>query len=102
MHSPNLIYWDFCGASTGAVLIALTGLGAGIISMSLGAFIGALTAFMFVALLAMAAGGRQGGGVTTQIILAGIASSQLFNAITSLIITAQQMPSKRAELCSGC
>ena len=75
------------GASTGAVLIALTGLGAGVISMSLGAFIGALTAFMFVALLAMAAGGRQGGGVTTQIILAGIASSQLFNAITSLIIT---------------
>lgn len=50
------------GASTGAVLIALTGLGAGIISMSLGAFIGALTAFLFVALLAMAAGGRQGGG----------------------------------------
>lgn len=49
------------GASTGAVLIALTGLGAGIISMSLGAFIGALTAFLFVALLAMAAGGRQGG-----------------------------------------
>ena len=35
----------------------------------------------------MAAGGKQGGGITTQIILAGIASSQLFNAITSLIIT---------------
>lgn len=69
------------------MLIALTGLGAGIISMSLGAFIGALTAFLFVALLAMAAGGKQGGGITTQIILAGIASSQLFNAITSLIIT---------------
>ena len=45
------------GASTGAVLIALTGLGAGIVSMSLGAFIGALTAFLFVALLAIAAGG---------------------------------------------
>ena len=74
------------GASTGAVLIALTGLGAGIVSMSLGAFIGALTAFLFVALLAIAAGGRQG-SATTQIILAGIASSQLFNALTSLIIT---------------
>ena len=54
--------------------------------MSLGAFIGALTAFLFVALLAIAAGGRQG-SATTQIILAGIASSQLFNALTSLIIT---------------
>lgn len=75
------------GASTGAVLITLTGLGAGIISMSLGAFLGALMAFLFVALLAVAAGGRQGGGITSQIILAGIASSQLFNAITSLIIT---------------
>jgi len=75
------------GASTGAVLVALTGLGAGMISMSFGAFVGALTAFLFVALLAVAAGGRQGGGVTTQIILAGIASSQLFNALTSLIIT---------------
>lgn len=53
--------------------------------MSLGAFIGALTAFLFVAPLAMAA--RQSGSATTQIILAGIASSQLFNAITSLIIT---------------
>uniref|UniRef100_UPI000665516D FecCD family ABC transporter permease n=1 Tax=Citrobacter koseri TaxID=545 RepID=UPI000665516D len=74
------------GASTGAVLIALTGIGAGIVSMSLGAFIGALTAFLFVALLAIAAGGRQG-SATTQIILAGIASSQLFNALTSLIIT---------------
>ncbi len=74
------------GASTGAVLIALTGLGAGIVSMSLGAFIGALTAFLFVALLAIAAGGRQG-SATTQIILSGIASSQLFNALTSLIIT---------------
>ncbi|MDM3030692.1 iron ABC transporter permease [Citrobacter sp. CK184] len=74
------------GASTGAVLIALTGIGAGIVSMSFGAFIGALTAFLFVALLAIAAGGRQG-SATTQIILAGIASSQLFNALTSLIIT---------------
>lgn len=90
------------GASTGAVLIALTGLGAGIISMSLGAFIGALTAFLFVALLAMAAGGRQGGGVTTQIILAGIASSQLSMRLHRLSSPAQQTPSKHAVLCSGC
>ncbi|WP_437888412.1 FecCD family ABC transporter permease [Phytobacter sp. V91] len=74
------------GASTGAVLVALTGLGAGAISMSFGAFIGALTAFLFVALLAMAARGQRSASAT-HIILAGIASSQLFNALTSLIIT---------------
>ncbi|MDF7679694.1 iron ABC transporter permease [Enterobacteriaceae bacterium ESL0689] len=75
------------GASTGAVLVTLTGLGAGLISMSSGAFLGALMAFLFVALLAAAASGRHGGAITSQIILAGIASSQLFNAITSLVIT---------------
>lgn len=74
------------GASTGAVLVALTGLGAGAISMSFGAFVGALTAFLFVALLAMASRG-QNSASATHIILAGIASSQLFNALTSLIIT---------------
>lgn len=74
------------GASTGAVAVALIGIGGGIISMSFGAFIGALIAFLFVAALAaLARGARE--AVATQIILAGIASSQLFNAITSLIIT---------------
>ena len=45
-----------------------------------------MTAFALVALLAQAAGG---GGLRNsgQIILAGIAGSQLFNALTSLIIT---------------
>ena len=53
--------------------------------MTFGAFIGALTAFALVAALAQAAGG---GGLRNsgQIILAGIAGSQLFNALTSLII----------------
>jgi len=74
------------GASTGAVLVALTGLGAGAISMSFGAFIGALAAFSFVALLTLAARGQRSASAT-HIILAGIASSQLFNALTSLIIT---------------
>ncbi|MDO5103321.1 MAG: iron ABC transporter permease [Lautropia sp.] len=74
------------GASTGAVLVTVAGLGAGAVSMSAGAFLGALTAFALVSLLAQAAGGgglRHGG----QIVLAGIAGSQLFNALTSLIIT---------------
>lgn len=74
------------GASTGAVSVALIGVGGGIISMSSGAFIGALVAFLFVAVLTtLARGSRE--AVATQIILAGIASSQLFNALTSLIIT---------------
>ena len=57
-----------------------------IVAQFLGAFAGAVTAFALVALLAQAAGG---GGLRNsgQIILAGIAGSQLFNALTSLIIT---------------
>ena len=74
------------GASTGAVLVSVAGLGAGALSMTTGAFVGALCAFALVALLAHAAGG---GGLRNsgQIVLAGIAGSQLFNALTSLIIT---------------
>ena len=73
------------GASTGAVLVAVAGVGGGLVSMTMGAFAGAVTAFTLVALLAQAAGG---GGLRNsgQIILAGIAGSQLFNALTSLII----------------
>ncbi|WP_315123685.1 iron ABC transporter permease [Comamonas antarctica] len=74
------------GASTGAVLVSVAGLGAGAISMTTGAFFGAVCAFALVALLAHAAGS---GGLRNgaQIVLAGIAGSQLFNALTSLIIT---------------
>ncbi|THT98999.1 iron ABC transporter permease [Lampropedia puyangensis] len=74
------------GASTGAVLVSVVGLGAGAISMTTGAFFGAVCAFTMVALLAHAAGS---GGLRNsgQIVLAGIAGSQLFNALTSLIIT---------------
>lgn len=74
------------GASTGAVLVSVAGLGAGAISMTTGAFLGAVCAFALVALLAHAAGS---GGLrnSAQIVLAGIAGSQLFNALTSLIIT---------------
>jgi iron complex transport system permease protein len=72
------------GASTGAVLVALLGLGAGAISMSAGAFAGAVTAFAVVVLLGRASGSP---GSTSQIILAGIAGSQLFNALTAFLIT---------------
>lgn len=73
------------GASTGAVLVTLVGFGAGALGMSGGAFIGALSAFALVSLLARGARGPSGNG---QIILAGIAGSQLFNALTSFLITA--------------
>ena len=70
------------GASTGAVAVALLGFGAGLLTLPLGAFIGALIAFAFVTLLSQRAGRGTGA-----IILAGIAGSQLFNALTSFIVT---------------
>ena len=72
------------GASTGAVLVTLIGLGAGAISLSTGAFAGAIAAFALVALLARSSRGES---AANQIILAGIAGSQLFNALTSFLIT---------------
>jgi iron complex transport system permease protein len=72
------------GASTGAVLVAVVGFGAGAISLSAGAFVGAVAAFSLVALLARSSRGSTAAG---HIILAGIAGSQLFNALTSFLIT---------------
>lgn len=70
------------GASTGAVSVAILGMGAGMLGLSLGAFIGSVVAFAFVALLSL-----QAGRGTGAIILAGIAGAQLFNAVTSFIVT---------------
>ncbi|CAH0209791.1 FecCD family ABC transporter permease [Pseudomonas carnis] len=72
------------GASTGAVLVALIGVGGGLVSLSAGAFVGAMAAVALVTLLARASGSSSGTG---QIILAGIAGSQLFNALTAFLIT---------------
>lgn len=72
------------GASTGAVMVALLGVGAGVISLSVGAFAGAVMAFVLVILLARVSRSASGTG---QIILAGIAGSQLFNALTAFLIT---------------
>ncbi|RWR27333.1 iron ABC transporter permease [Sinirhodobacter populi] len=69
------------GASTGAVAVTIMGLGAGAIGISGGAFVGAALAFGLVSLLARAAGGGP-----AQMVLAGIAGSQLFNALTSFFI----------------
>jgi iron complex transport system permease protein len=70
------------GASTGAVSVAILGIGAGFLTLPIGAFFGALVAFGLVSLLAM----RAGSGTST-IVLAGVAGSQLFNALTSFIVT---------------
>ncbi|WP_052183091.1 iron ABC transporter permease [Rhizobium sp. YS-1r] len=70
------------GASTGAVGVAILGVGAGLLTLPMGAFIGALVAFALVGLLAAKAGRG-----TAAIILAGVAGSQLFNALTSFIVT---------------
>ncbi|WP_119942976.1 iron ABC transporter permease [Neorhizobium sp. NCHU2750] len=69
------------GASTGAVSVMLLGLGGGAISLSAGAFAGAILAFAFVIVLTT---GRQ---TADRTILAGVAASQLFNALTSYIVS---------------
>lgn len=74
------------GASTGAVAVTIAGLGGGALSLSFGAFNGALLAFGFVAVLARAAGAGSSRAAAAQIVLAGIAGSQLFNALTAFII----------------
>lgn len=69
------------GASTGAVVVAVLGLGGGLFSLSTGAFVGAMVSFVLVMLLATGAGGG-----TDRVVLAGIAGTQLFSALTSFIV----------------
>jgi iron complex transport system permease protein len=70
------------GASTGAVSVVVLGIGTGAVSLSAGAFAGAFAAFVFVAFLT---NGARGGNERT--ILAGVAASQLFNAVTAYTIS---------------
>ena len=69
------------GAGAGAVAVTILGVGGGMLGLSAGAFCGAALAFVLVAALARAAGGG-----SAQLVLAGIAGSQLFNALTSFFI----------------
>ncbi len=69
------------GASTGAVTIVVLGVGAGSLTLASGAFLGALVAFGLVLLLGMAAG-----GTTDRLVLAGVAATQLFSALTSFVV----------------
>ncbi|MGK3114724.1 FecCD family ABC transporter permease [Candidatus Pantoea formicae] len=70
------------GASTGAVVVMLLGVGSSVVSVGGGAFAGACMAFSFIILLSRGMGGNTG-----RIILAGIAGTQLFNALTSYIVS---------------
>ncbi|MGR3199234.1 MAG: FecCD family ABC transporter permease [Paracoccus sp. (in: a-proteobacteria)] len=74
------------GASTGAVLVAVAGIGGAFLPMSAGALLGAMAAFGMVTGLARLSGGGPTARGAAQIVLAGIAGSQLFNALTSFII----------------
>jgi iron complex transport system permease protein len=71
------------GASTGAVAVGMLGLGGSSLGLSGGAFVGALVAFGLVLLLA-----RFARGGTSGVVLAGVASTQLFSALTSLVMFA--------------
>ncbi|MEV0683145.1 iron chelate uptake ABC transporter family permease subunit [Nocardia sp. NPDC050378] len=71
------------GASTGAVIVGVLGVGGAALGLSGGAFLGSLVAFGLVLLLA-----RMSGGSNDRVILAGVASTQLFSALTSFVIFA--------------
>lgn len=70
------------GASTGAVAVMVLSVAGGAVSLSAGAFLGAMAAFGMVILLCSGASSRP-----NRIILAGVAGSQLFNALTAWIIS---------------
>lgn len=70
------------GASTGAVAVLLLGVGAGSLSLSAGAFIGALTSFGILMLLI--GGGRVSN--PARVVLTGVLVSQFFAALTSVIL----------------
>jgi iron complex transport system permease protein len=69
------------GASTGAVLVIVSGLGGGLVGLSSGAFAGALVAFGLVLALAAVAGGG-----SERVVLAGVAGTQLFAALTTFVV----------------
>jgi iron complex transport system permease protein len=75
------------GASTGAVLVAVLGVGASTLGLSGGAFAGALGAFAVVVGLAWAAGAGP-----DRLILAGVAVTQLFSAVTSFVVITSADP----------
>ncbi len=71
------------GASTGAVVVTVLGLGAGLLEVTGGALAGALTSFGLLMLLL-----RRSGLDSVRIVLTGVIVAQLFTALTSLVLMA--------------
>ncbi|MFF8953317.1 FecCD family ABC transporter permease [Streptomyces sp. NPDC014940] len=69
------------GASTGAVAVVVLGVGGGAVSLSAGAFLGALLSFALVLVLSHSLGGS-----ADRVVLSGVAAMQLFSALTSFIV----------------
>ncbi|WP_456318645.1 FecCD family ABC transporter permease [Actinokineospora bangkokensis] len=69
------------GASTGAVLVVVLGIGGGAVSLPAGAFAGAVVAFGLVLALSHLLGGQ-----LDRVVLCGVAAMQLFSALTSFIV----------------
>nr|WP_155074046.1 iron chelate uptake ABC transporter family permease subunit [Streptomyces taklimakanensis] len=69
------------GASTGAVVVVVLGAGGGVLSVSGGAFAGAVCSFALVLLLSHTLGGG-----TDRVVLSGVAAMQLFSALTSFVV----------------
>ncbi len=80
------------GASTGAVVVVVLGVGGGAVSLSAGAFAGALVSFSLVLALSHTLGGS-----TDRVVLSGVAAMQLFSALTSFVV----MTSGDAETTRG-
>ncbi|MBV7435420.1 iron ABC transporter permease [Cardiobacteriaceae bacterium TAE3-ERU3] len=70
------------GAGVGAVVVIVAGYLSIPYLLPLGAFVGAILSFIVVLLLA----GRHAGGNASPIILAGVATTNLFSAVTSLLL----------------
>ncbi|MGW3953199.1 FecCD family ABC transporter permease [Streptomyces sp. NPDC004752] len=69
------------GASTGAVAVVVLGVGGGAVSLSAGAFVGALLSFGLVLMLSHTLGGGP-----DRVVLSGVAAMQLFSAFTSFTV----------------
>lgn len=70
------------GAAFGAVLVLVVRLGAGAVTLPIGAFLGALGAFALVVTL----GSRKGMLTPIRMVLAGVAIAQLLATATSLVV----------------
>ncbi|CAL9615851.1 Hemin transport system permease protein HmuU [Nocardiopsis dassonvillei] len=69
------------GASTGAVVVIVLGWGAGVVSLSAGAFAGAVLSFGMVVVLSQTLGATM-----DRVVLSGVAAMQLFSALTSFVV----------------